>query len=265
MHYVFGDCTLDTQLYVLHRAGRPLPLRAKVFQVLHYLLAHRGRVISKRELCEQVWSDQFVSDAALEGVIKAVRRAVGDDGRAQWCIQTRRGQGYRFVAPVTMAAPPPAAREEWSPSSPSAGTHFRTAPVPTGQPPLLVGREAELAGLHQWWGLACQGTRQVGFVTGEAGVGKTALVEAFVDGLGPEERPWVGYGQCLEPYGAGEAYLPLLEALGRLCRGGDGGSLLAMLRQHAPSWLVQMPTLLPPAERDALQRLANGVTPARMM
>jgi len=100
MRYVFGECILDTQQYVLYRAGHALPLQPKVFQVLHYLLTHRDRVISKQELSEQVWPQQFISDATLEGVIKAVRRAVGDDGRRQWCIQTRRSQGYRFVAPV---------------------------------------------------------------------------------------------------------------------------------------------------------------------
>jgi predicted ATPase/class 3 adenylate cyclase len=100
MRYVFGDCTLDLQRYLLDRAGQPIPLRPKVFQVLLYLLIHRDRVIAKLELYDQVWPGQFISDAALEGVIKAVRRAVGDDGRRQWCIQTRRGQGYCFVAPV---------------------------------------------------------------------------------------------------------------------------------------------------------------------
>jgi DNA-binding winged helix-turn-helix (wHTH) protein len=100
MWYVFGDCTLDTELYVVQRTGLTIPLRPKVFQVLHYLLRHRDRVISKQELQEQVWPDQFVSDAALEGVMKAVRQAVGDSRRTQWCIQTRRGQGYRFVAPL---------------------------------------------------------------------------------------------------------------------------------------------------------------------
>ena len=58
-------------------------LRPKVFQVLHYLLRHRDRVISKQELREQVWPDQFVSDAALEGVLKAVRQAVGDSRRTR--------------------------------------------------------------------------------------------------------------------------------------------------------------------------------------
>src|SRR4029450_4670498 len=68
MRYVFGDCTLDTELYVVQRTGLTIPLRLKVFQVLHYLLGHRDRVVSKQELQEQVWPDHFVSDAALEGV-----------------------------------------------------------------------------------------------------------------------------------------------------------------------------------------------------
>jgi class 3 adenylate cyclase/predicted ATPase len=82
-----------------------------VFEVLHYLLRHRDRVISKQELWEQVWPDQFVSDAALEGVLKAVRQAVGDSRRTQWCIQTRRGQGYRFVAPLVEPGGAPQAAE----------------------------------------------------------------------------------------------------------------------------------------------------------
>jgi DNA-binding winged helix-turn-helix (wHTH) protein len=98
MRYVFGECTLDTEQYILYRPDGPLPLQPKVFQVLLYLLTHRERVIAKQELSKRLWPDQFISDATLEGVIKAVRRAVGDDGRTQWCIQTRRGQGYRFIA-----------------------------------------------------------------------------------------------------------------------------------------------------------------------
>ena len=54
---------------------------------------------------------------------------------------------------------------------------------------------------------------------------------------------WIGRGQCIEQYGAGEAYMPVLEALGRLgrlCREPDGGQLIDQLSQHAPTWLVQM-------------------------
>jgi len=100
MLYVFGEWTLDTQRYELSRAGRVSRLRRKAFQVLAYLLAHPDRVVSKQELCEQVWPQQFISDAALESTIKAVRQAIGDSGREQRLIQTVYGQGYRLIAPV---------------------------------------------------------------------------------------------------------------------------------------------------------------------
>ena len=254
MRYVFADCTLDTDLYALQRVDRPTLLRAKVFQVLHYLLTHRDRVVSKQELCERVWAGQFISDAAVEAVVKAVRQAVGDTGRRQWCIQTRRGHGYRFVAPVAALSPIPAAGPDASP--PASERHSRH---------LVVAREGELAQLQEWWTEARQGTRQVVFVAGEIGIGKTAVVEAFVDGLARDGAVWIGHGQCVEQYGMGEAFLPLLEALGRLCRDPEGAGLIALLRQHAPSWLAQMPALLPQAEREALQRQASGVTRARML
>ena len=103
MRYIFSDCVLDTQRHILSRSGRHLRLRPKVFQVLMYLLAHRDDVVSKQELCDQVWAAQAASDAAIENCIKAVRRAIGDNGRAQCLIETQYGYGYRFVAAVTVS------------------------------------------------------------------------------------------------------------------------------------------------------------------
>ena len=100
MVYVFGEWTLDTQRSELRRAGQVRQLRRKVFQVLTYLLVHPDRVVSKSELCEQVWAQQCISDAALESTLKAVRQAIGDSGRTQQLIQTVYGQGYRFRAAV---------------------------------------------------------------------------------------------------------------------------------------------------------------------
>ena len=95
MRYIFGECTLDTQRAELARAGCVSRLRRKVFQVLVYLLAQADRVVSKQEFCAQVWPRQFISDTALESVIKAVRQAIGDSGREQRLLQTVYGQGYR--------------------------------------------------------------------------------------------------------------------------------------------------------------------------
>ena len=129
----------------------------------------------------------------------------------------------------------------------------------------LVGREAELAQLAQWYERARQGQRQVGLIGGEPGIGKSALVEIFVAQVAAKAPVWIAHGQCIDQYGAGEPYLPLLEALGRLCRGPEGDAIVAVLHQVAPSWLVHLPAVVPAAERARLARLASGGTPARMM
>ncbi len=69
----------------------------------------------------------------------------------------------------------------------------------------------------------------------------------------------------MEHYGASEPYLPILEALGRLGRAPDGERLIAALRQYAPTWLVHLPALLSPTEREPLQRQEQGTTPQRMI
>jgi predicted ATPase len=105
---------------------------------------------------------------------------------------------------------------------------------------------------------------------GEPGIGKTTLVDAFLRTIDArrstlDARVWLGRGQCIEQYGAGEPYMPLLEALGRLCREPGGGRLIALLHQHAPTWLVQLPTLLTASELEALQRKVQGATRERML
>src|SRR5262245_13531507 len=118
MRYRFGDWTLDTLRYELQRAGAPVPVRPKVFQVLAYLLAHRNRVVSKQELLEQLWPQQFIEEATLNSCIMAVRKTLGDSGQTPRLVHTVRGRGYRFVAlveegeqvssaPWPLLAPPP--------------------------------------------------------------------------------------------------------------------------------------------------------------
>jgi class 3 adenylate cyclase/DNA-binding winged helix-turn-helix (wHTH) protein/tetratricopeptide (TPR) repeat protein len=100
MIYAFGAYTFDTQLYELRRAGELIPLGPQVFDVLAYLVQHRQRVVPKQELFERLWPGQFVGDDALERCIRAARRALGDTRQAPPLIQTVRGRGYRFMAPV---------------------------------------------------------------------------------------------------------------------------------------------------------------------
>jgi len=100
MLYRFDDCELDTERFELRRAGRPEPIEPQVFELLVYLVAHRDRAITRRELYERVWRGRIVTDAALNSRIKAARWAIGDDGKSQLKIKTLHRTGYRFVGYV---------------------------------------------------------------------------------------------------------------------------------------------------------------------
>ena len=79
------------------------------------------------------------------------------------------------------------------------------------------------------------------WVAGEPGMGKTTRIEHFIAGLG---EVLCVHGQCVEQYGSGEPYLPVLEALSQLCR--SDASLVSLLRSVAPTWLFQLPWLSTP-------------------
>jgi predicted ATPase len=129
----------------------------------------------------------------------------------------------------------------------------------------LVGRETELRHLHSQLEKALRGERQIVFITGEPGIGKTTLVDAFVEQIGAQHEVWITRGQCIEQYGAGEAYLPLLEALSRLGREAGKEEVVATLAQYAPTWLAQLPALVSLSEREGLQRTLLGATRERML
>jgi predicted ATPase/DNA-binding winged helix-turn-helix (wHTH) protein len=246
-----GSVWLDLEHEQLRRGDKPLHLRPKSFALLRYLVAHPGRVLSKDELVEAVWPKTAISDGVLTVSINEVRRALGDMAQAPQYLETVPRRGYRWRGALPTTAPFPD----------SAGSR-PTASVP---PPLPVGRDREVAQLHDWLAQARRGARQIGFVTGEAGIGMTTVVDAFVAQVVQQPDLWLARGQCIESYGAGEAYLPVLEALGQLCREPDGARLVAWLTQHAPTWLVQMPGLLAADALEAVQHRVLGATRERML
>ena len=129
----------------------------------------------------------------------------------------------------------------------------------------MVGRTAELAKLNDWFDLVRRGTRRVIFVSGEPGIGKTTLTRAFTDSLANDRTIRIGRGQCVDQYGAGEPYLPILEALTRLCREPGSNKLVEILYRIAPAFLAQMPSLFNTEDRARLQRVAEGTTQQRML
>jgi predicted ATPase len=76
---------------------------------------------------------------------------------------------------------------------------------------------------------------------------------------------WTARGQCVEQYGVGEPYLPVLEALGRLCQASETKQVIPVLRQYAPTWLLQLPGVVDSEEEERLQRLLQGATQDRML
>src|SRR5262245_17284431 len=251
----FGPFVFEPHQARLRRGRRVLPLTHKACEVLQYLATHPGQLVTKEALFQAVWPEAAVSDAVLTNRIGELRQALGDDAQRPRFIATVHRRGYRFVA--ALRTPTPATPDN----------RAQTAIVPPSSPnlPVLVGREAELARLQYLYADARQGQRRVVFVTGEAGIGKTALVETFEASMWAEAGLWLGHGQCIEQYGAGEGYLPLLEALDRLCRGPEGERVVALLTQYAPSWIVQLPGLLSATAVADLQRTLAGTTPTRML
>jgi hypothetical protein len=81
--------------------------------------------------------------------------------------------------------------------------------------------------------------------------------------MGSQQSIRIGRGQCLEQYGTSEAYLPVLEAIGRLGR--QQAQVVDVLRAHAPMWLLQLPSLVSASDQEALTREVLGATSERML
>jgi DNA-binding winged helix-turn-helix (wHTH) protein len=251
----FDPYQLEVTNEQLWREPQALRLTAKAFRVLHYLVEHAGQLVTKDALFEAVWPEIAVSEGVLTNCIGELRKVLGDTTQTPRFIATVHRRGYRFIAPVSLIGP----------SEPPRHTASAAVPVSSASTPLLVRREAEVEALRQWLELVLQGQRHVVFVTGEIGIGKTTVVDAFLGTMTSATPPWVAWGQCMVHYGAGEAYLPVLDALGRLCRTPGHEHLVALLGQYAPTWLVQMPALLSPVAPEGMQRKVLGASRERML
>ena len=98
MVYAFGEFELDLAKRLLSRAGRPVYLSAKAFDLLVVLVESGGRVLGKDELMELIWRDQFVEEANLAVQISTLRKALGEHKDEHRFIVTVPGRGYRFAA-----------------------------------------------------------------------------------------------------------------------------------------------------------------------
>jgi DNA-binding winged helix-turn-helix (wHTH) protein/tetratricopeptide (TPR) repeat protein len=243
----FGPYRLDLDEPGLFRGGVPVPLQPRPLAVLCYLAARRGTVVSREELIRKLWAGTYVGRAVLKVAVRAIRAALQDDADAPRYIETVAREGYRFLGEGDPAREP-------EPETP------REAP-----PAVMVGRAGDLAALRGCFEQAVRGVRQVVFVSGEAGVGKTTLIDRFVAELQGSRAVRVARGQCFEQYGAEEPYLPMLEALGGLMHDEAARDLTDVLIRYAPTWASQLPAIEADRARDLRDAATRPPMPARML
>lgn len=173
----FADVQVDVGAHRLTRAGTEVGLEPKAFAVLLEFLAHPDQMLSRDHLLDAVWGHAYITQATLNRLIVQLRRALGDDIKSPRCIQTVRGLGYRFIAPLTSTPGATPLALSFAPP-----LHARL-PERTGA---LIGRERAIVELGELLG----GARLV-TVTGPGGIGKTqaaletarVCAQAFPDGV----------------------------------------------------------------------------------
>jgi predicted ATPase/DNA-binding winged helix-turn-helix (wHTH) protein len=256
---IFDPFCLDLANECLWRGSQAIKLRPKAFAVLDYLLGRPGQLVTKENLLDAVWPETFVSDAVLKVAIRQIREALGDDPKSPRFIETAHRRGYRFIGQIAESGQALANEQEVR----GIKAVSRSPRNAADSPQAVVGRDEALSRMRSWLEKMLGGERQIVFVTGEAGIGKTALVDTFARSLASDGSIRIGRGQCLEQYGTSEAYLPVLEAIGRLGR--ERTQVVDVLRAHAPMWLLQMPSLMSASDRELLSRELSGATRERML
>ncbi len=216
------------------------------FGVLDHLVEHAGRLVTHAELLDAVWPQTAIEPQAVKSKIFQLRRVLEDDPRQPRFIETLPRRGYRFVASVERAV---------------IDSHQPEVPRSP-----LVGRQRALGVLEEHLRKALAGKPQIVFVTGEPGIGKSAVVEEFgrlVSAAESDVR--IAHGQCVEGFGSKEPFYPVLDAIGSLTQRADGERIVQVLESHAPTWLVQFPALLTAQLRERLQQEILGATRERMV
>ena len=242
----FHGFRLDITNHCLWRGDDRVSLTPKAFDLLRYLVDHADRLVTQEEILEALWADTFVNQEVVKKYILGIRKVLGDRHDKPAFIRTFPKRGYQFVAPIVDDRPAPTAK-----------------PSPTTKP--FVDRRAARRRLEGFLERASHGERQIVFVTGEPGIGKTTFVDLFVQSAALVPDLWVARGQCVEGFGGQEAYYPMLTAFEQLMHASDDRRVVDTLATRAPTWLMQFPSLVKADQRETLHRDTLGATRERMV
>ena len=247
---VFGPFRLDCHNATLKRDHEQLTLTPKAFALLSYLVESTGQLLTKDAIFAQIWPGLVVTDAALTVCIREIRKVLGDSSKTPRYVETVHKRGFRFICDT---------------SNPSGHGDNALGPVIGQQStPNLVGRDKPLGILEQCLELALTSVRQLAFVTGEPGIGKTSMVEEFLHLNFSSAEIWIAKGRCIEHYGTGEAYLPILDALGDLAQK-ESDALAEILAHYAPTWLEHLPALNGTFDHPHVRDNLGDINPERML
>ena len=175
----FQSFRLDIVNHCLWRGEDRVLLTPKAFDVLRYLVEHADRLVTQDEILGALWPETYVNPEVIKKYILGIRKALGDRHDKPEFIETFPRRGYQFVASIS----------EVSPGAPSD--------VGINAARKMVGREAAMAQLDGYLSQALKAQRQVVFITGEAGVGKTTLVDEFHQTVTRRANLRVVRGQCV--------------------------------------------------------------------
>jgi DNA-binding winged helix-turn-helix (wHTH) protein len=238
----FESFALDTRNECLWRDGSQLNLPPKPFAILRHLIENPGRLVTHNELLDALWPETYVQPQVLRTYVLELRKFLGDDARQPRFIQTLPKRGFCFVAHVVddveaaqtaAVAGKPLEPELQSDIPRPDKTHVATQDARSAG---IVGRDPELALMQALAGQIRDGRRQTIFVSGEVGIGKTALADGFCRWLACSSAS-VAHGQCVEGLGEREEYYPVTEMLSQLCASDDGERACRTLWAMAPGWL----------------------------
>lgn len=99
IQYIFADFLVDVREAILYKAGEPLKLQIRTFEVLQLLLENAGNVVTKEDFFEKIWQGAFVEDNNLTVAVAQIRKVLGESDGNKF-IETVPKKGYRFVANV---------------------------------------------------------------------------------------------------------------------------------------------------------------------
>jgi len=222
--YEFDEFRVDTGQFFLTKAGHSTPITPTVFRILLALIERAGQMVTKEELMKSVWRDCFVEEGNLNRNVSTLRKLLNEKPCDHKYIETVPKTGYRFVAPVKRLS-----------YQPPQNTVHKCANASVSH---ALGRDSERASLRRLYDATQQGHGGLVCITGEAGLGKTTLVDVFLEDLVRDHQTFhMARGRCSEALTESEQFMPWMEAFSELATESNLGRLM---QNAAPSWYSEI-------------------------